>query len=77
MKVWFVQSNYISGVGMQYIASRIIDLSKPVHSGNIEHHGAYSSDRAQVERVVAELNAAEVEKEVKRFGERRTEGKNV
>lgn len=77
MKAWFVQSNYISGVGMQYIASRIIDRSKPVHSGNIEHHGAYSSDRAQVEKTVKELNAAEVEKEVKRFGERRAEGKKV
>lgn len=49
---WFVQSN--PGVG--YIAARIIDSSKPVHSGNIEYHGSYSENKSEIKELVRQLN---------------------
>lgn len=49
---WFVQSN--PGVG--YIAARIIDSSKPVHSGNIEYHGSYSENKSKIKELVCRLN---------------------
>ena len=58
---WKVQCNYIAGVGRQYIAMRLLDTNEPMHSGNVEHYGEYSTDRAEVQRLVERLNAGEVQ----------------
>lgn len=58
---WYVQNNYISGVGHKYIASRVRDTSQVVHSGNIEHYGEYQTDREPVQELVNKLNAGEIE----------------
>ena len=55
---WKVQSNTIGGKYL-YIAYRVIDMSKPVHSGNIEHHGEYTENKEEVQKLVDELNAKE------------------
>ena len=55
---WKVQCNPIGGK-YYYIAYRILDVSKPVHSGNIEHYGEYSENQAEIKKLVAELNAKE------------------
>lgn len=39
-----------------YVAEWMLDKQKVKHSGNIEHKGLYSTDRAQVEALVEELN---------------------
>lgn len=56
---WFVQSNYWLGKGFRYIASRILDTSQVVHSGNMEHSGEYSENREEVQKTVDELNQKE------------------
>lgn len=55
---WKVQCNPIGGKYL-YIAYRILDESKPVHSGNIEHYGEYSENEEDVQKLVDELNAKE------------------
>ncbi len=55
---WKVQCNTIGGKYL-YIAYRVIDMSKPVHSGNIEHHGEYTENKEEVQKLVDELNAKE------------------
>lgn len=57
---WFVQSNPIGGE-YHYIASRIRNKGKVVHSGNIEHYGEYQTDREPVQELVNKLNAGEIE----------------
>ena len=57
---WKVQSNPVGGI-MMYIPSRIIDPNQPEHSGNIEHHGTYTKDRAEAQRIVDELNGVQPE----------------
>ena len=55
---WYVSSQYLAGE-KHYIAERMLDKQKIKHSGNIEHEGIYSTDRAQVQAQVDELNAQE------------------
>ena len=55
---WKVQCNTIGGKYL-YIAYRVIDVNKPVHSGNIEHHGEYTENKEEVQKLVDELNAKE------------------
>ena len=57
--VWKVQSNYIAGLGERYIAYRVLDVSQPVHSGNVEHYGEYSENEEEVRKIVDELNRKE------------------
>ena len=52
---WQVFSNVIGNTRM-YIAGRILDTNKPVHSGNVENSGGYTSDRSEAEAHVAKLN---------------------
>lgn len=52
---WYVSSQYLSGE-KHYVAERMLDKQKVKHSGNIEHKGLYTTDRAQVEALVEELN---------------------
>lgn len=55
---WKVQCNPINGKYM-FIAFRIIDVSKPIHSGNIEHYGECSENKEEIQKLVDELNAKE------------------
>lgn len=52
---WKVQSNTICNKIM-YIAYRIKDMTKVVHSGNMEHYGNYCEDKAVVQAIVDRLN---------------------
>jgi len=40
-----------------YIAGRLRDPMQPLHGGNVEYSGEYTTDRDAVEARVAELNA--------------------
>ena len=40
-----------------YIAGRLRDPTQPLHGGNVEYSGEYTTDRDVVEARVAELNA--------------------
>lgn len=44
-----------------YIAGRPRDPTQPLHGGNVEHSGEYTTDRDAVEARVAELNATQEE----------------
>lgn len=59
---WRVQSNPVGGE-MLYIAMRIRDTSKVVHSGNIEHYGEYTTNREEAEEMVRKLNNGEIDSE--------------
>ena len=50
---WKVLKNPMAG----YIASRIRDTSKPMHSGNLEYYGEYSDSEDEIKAVVDGLNA--------------------
>ena len=56
---WEVLSNYITGVGERYIVARLINVDEPMHSGNLEHYGEYTSDKASAERIANALNEME------------------
>ena len=49
---WYVLYNPMAG----YIAARVRDTTKTVHSGNLELFGNYSEDKAVIQRRVDELN---------------------
>lgn len=53
---WRVFSQFLGGRRV-YIAGRQIDLTQPLHGGNVEYSGCYLEDRGVVEKQVAELNA--------------------
>lgn len=55
---WRVQSNII-GKREMYVAYRLLDVTLPMHGGNIEYSGGYSEDEDAVQRLVDELNAKE------------------
>ncbi len=55
---WKPYSNIICDQKM-YIAGRQLDMSQPLHGGNIEYHGHYTEDSVAVEKLCAELNAQE------------------
>ena len=44
-----------------YIAGRLRDPTQPLHGGNVEYSGEYTTDRDAVEARVAELNATQEE----------------
>lgn len=52
---WKVSNQYINGEKV-YIALRIIDISQPQHSGNVETKGEYSTNRESVQALVDKLN---------------------
>lgn len=52
---WYVLFNPMAG----YIAARTRDVSKPVHSGNLEYSGEYSEDKKMVQELVDKLNENE------------------
>ena len=56
--VWKVFSNDIGDQRM-YIVGRVRDTAKTVHSGNMEYHGGYTTDREEALRVAQELNEKE------------------
>lgn len=59
---WYVQQNLIAGEDL-FIACRVRDTSKVVHSGSLEHYGQYSKDRQQVQEIVDKLNSEKMEDE--------------
>lgn len=52
---WEVSSQYIGGEKM-YIVLRILDISQPQHSGNVETRRKYNSDRNSVQELADKLN---------------------
>jgi len=56
--LWKPYSNHISGMGTVYIAGRQLDITKPLHSGNIEYSGGYSADKEAVDKMCEDLNGA-------------------
>ena len=56
--VWKVYTNIIDGV-KQYIVGRQMDISQPLHSGNVEYHGGYTTDKAAAEALCITLNSNE------------------
>ena len=52
---WVVFSQVLGGT-RKYIVGRVLDTSKPVHSGNVENHGVYTADRSKAEALAAKLN---------------------
>ena len=59
---WFTQRNPVAGEDL-FIAARVRDISKIVHSGNLEHYGKYESDRSVVDEIVRKLNSGELQPE--------------
>jgi len=53
---WCVLSQVL-GDQRVYIAGRQIDPTAPMHGGNVEYSGEYTTDRAAVVQRVVELNA--------------------
>jgi hypothetical protein len=53
---WKPYGNVINGKKM-YIAGRQLDLSQPLHSGNVEHCGQYSENFKEVQERCDGLNA--------------------
>ena len=56
---WFRQRNQVAGDTL-FIAARVRDISKTVHSGNIEYYGQYESDQKVVDEIVRKLNNGEI-----------------
>lgn len=55
---WFVQYNPVGG-DTPYIITRWKDEDEVHHSGNMEHYGTYSADRAALMAKAEELNMEE------------------
>ncbi|MDI6720399.1 MAG: hypothetical protein QMD46_12385 [Methanomicrobiales archaeon] len=53
---WRVLSQVIGDQRM-YIAGRQLDPAKPLHGGNVEYSGEYTTDRGAVEKRVSDLIA--------------------
>ena len=58
MGEWKVYSQVVSGVRL-YIVGRQLDMSEPLHGGNVEYRGDYSQDEKQVQSLCDELNHIE------------------
>jgi len=54
---WRVLSQIIDGQ-RRYIAGRQLDPTQPLHGGNVEYAGGYTTDRELIEILVADLNAS-------------------
>lgn len=55
---WKVFSNYINGF-KHYIVGRQLDESKPLHGGNVEYHGGYTTNKEEAQAGADFLNKAE------------------
>lgn len=56
---WKAYSQYI-GDTKKYIAGRQLDMSRPLHGGNIEYSGGYEENKGTVVSLCEELNKEEV-----------------
>lgn len=56
MEKWKVYSNFINGE-KHYIVGRRLSLDEPLHSGNVEYSGGYTTDRAEAENLADKLNS--------------------
>lgn len=59
--VWQVFGQTIDGE-KQYIVGRQIDMAKPLHSGNIEYCGDYTTCRDAASRAADYLNEKELQR---------------
>ena len=55
---WKVFSDRINGYKC-FIVGRQLDENKPLHSGNVEYHGGYTTNRLEAEAGADFLNKAE------------------
>jgi len=46
----------VLGEERKYIAGRQLDMREPLHAGNVEYSGEYTTDRESVERLCERLN---------------------
>lgn len=60
--IWKVQHNVINGED-RYIPYRLRNTDEVMHSGNIEHYGAYTTDKSEAQALVDELNKKEKDDE--------------
>lgn len=60
--IWKVQRNVINGEN-RYIPYRLRNTDEVMHSGNIEHYGAYTTDKSEAQALVDELNKKEKDDE--------------
>lgn len=51
--------NQVIGAERAYIAGRQLDMSEPLHGGNVEYRGSYERNRTQVQRLCDKLNRIE------------------
>lgn len=59
--IWKVFKQVIAGE-KQYIVGRQIDMTKPLHSGNIEYFGEYTTCRSSCEKSADFLNKKELQR---------------
>lgn len=59
-RIWRILSQVLDDRRV-YIAGRLRDPTQPLHGGNVEFSGEYTTDRAAVEKRVSDLNAQEVQ----------------
>lgn len=52
---WRVFSQY-AGAEKIYIVGRVRDTSKPLHGGNVEYSGGYTSNESEAEELAAAMN---------------------
>ena len=55
MQKWTVTSNFIGGK-MMYAVCRVKDITKTVHSGNLEFATGYIESKLDAERIAKNLN---------------------
>ncbi len=57
MGKWHVLHNPMAG----YIAAKVIDDTKPVHSGNLMFAGEYTENKREAEIIAEEMNEKEMD----------------
>lgn len=55
MSKWRVMSNYVDGEKV-FVVARQLDENKPLHSGNVEYFGNYSTDKETCQQIADLLN---------------------
>ena len=58
-RAWTITSQFICGK-MMYAVCRVKDVSKPVHSGNLEFATGYIESKAEAEKIANNLNGGKL-----------------
>ncbi|MDR0441845.1 MAG: hypothetical protein LBH44_00385 [Treponema sp.] len=61
MKGKWKRTCMVLGDEYKHIATRLLDTSEPMHGGNVEHIGGYTTDKEAVEKLCDYLNKIEGE----------------